>query len=51
MLVLIWFSHQLSWVIFGLVLAVFGSNLVADEFLMVELPSEEDGEIFDDMDM
>lgn len=27
------------------------SNLVADEFLMVELPSEEDGEIFDDMDM
>jgi len=27
------------------------SNLVADEFHMVELPSEEDGEIFDDMDM
>ncbi|XP_062170694.1 uncharacterized protein LOC133876425 [Alnus glutinosa] len=27
------------------------SNLVADEFLMVELPCEEDGEIFDDMDM
>ncbi|KAE8022803.1 hypothetical protein FH972_008573 [Carpinus fangiana] len=27
------------------------SNLVADEFLMVELPSEEDGEIFYDMDM
>lgn len=27
------------------------SNLVADEFLMVDLPCEEDGEIFDDMDM
>lgn len=30
---------------------VFGSNLVTDEFLMVELPCEEDGEIFNDMDM
>ncbi|XP_041013346.1 repressor of RNA polymerase III transcription MAF1 homolog [Juglans microcarpa x Juglans regia] len=27
------------------------SNLVADEFLTVDLPYEEDGEIFDDMDM
>ncbi|KAB1205653.1 hypothetical protein CJ030_MR7G017825 [Morella rubra] len=27
------------------------SNLVADEFLMVELPYDEDGEIFDGMDM
>ncbi|KAF3951719.1 hypothetical protein CMV_022662 [Castanea mollissima] len=27
------------------------SNLVTEEFLMAELPYEEDGEIFDDMDM
>ena len=44
-------SHWLSWLVCGLIVSVLGSNLVTEEFLMAELPFEEDGEIFDDMDM
>lgn len=36
---------------FGFAISVCGSNLVAEGFLMDDSSYEEDGEIFDDMDM